>query len=75
MKIEVFQPPLPEMMSESSEVEAPRMMNGGVGVSEFRLPANLQDLLVGIGNPQSIPAATTVPAATTTTATTEIPFR
>ena len=74
MKIEVFQPPLPEMMSEGGEVEAPRMMNGGVGVSEFRLPANLQDLLVGIGNPQSIPAATTVPAATTTTATTEVPF-
>ena len=74
MKIEVFQPPLPEMMSESSEVEAPRMMNGGVGVSEFRLPANLQDLLVGIGAPQSIPAAASVPATATTTATTEVPF-
>ena len=74
MKIEVFQPPLPEMMSEGGEVEAPRMMNGGIGVSEFRFPANLQDLLVGIGNPQSIPAATTVPAATTATATTEVPF-
>ena len=74
MKIEVFQPPLPEMMSEGGDVEAPRMMNGGVGVSEFRLPANLQDLLVGIGAPQSIPAAASVPATTTTTATTEVPF-
>ena len=62
------------MMSEGGDVEAPRMMNGGVGAGEFRLPANLQDLLVGIGNPQSIPAATTVPAATTATATTEVPF-
>ena len=74
MKIEVFQPPLPEMMSEGGDVEAPRMMNGGVGVSEFRLPANLQDLLVGIGAPQSIPAAASVPATATTTATTEVPF-
>ena len=63
----------PEEMSKGGEVEVPRMMNGGVGVSEFRLPANLQDLLVGIGNPQSIPAAASVPA-TTTTATTEVPF-
>ena len=70
MKVQFFQP---EMMSEGGDVEAPRMMNGGIGAGEFRLPANLQDLLVGIGNPQSIPAATTVPAATTT-ATTEVPF-
>ena len=54
----------PEEMSEGSEIKVPRMMNGGVGVGEFRLPANLQDLLVGIGAPQSIPAATTVPATT-----------
>ena len=70
MKVQFFQP---EMMSEGGDVETPRMMNGGIGAGEFRLPANLQDLLVGIGNPQNIPAAATVPAATTT-ATTEVPF-
>ena len=40
MKIEVFRPPLPEMMSEGGEVEIPRMRNGGFNPASLNLNIN-----------------------------------
>ena len=43
MKIEVFQPPLPEMMSEGGEIEVPKMRRGGMGFSPKAIIPNIDE--------------------------------
>jgi plasmid maintenance system antidote protein VapI len=43
MKIEVFQPPLPEMMSEGGEIEVPKMRRGGMGFSPKSIIPNIDE--------------------------------
>ena len=43
MKIEVFQPPLPKMMSEGGEIKVPKMRRGGMGFSPKAIIPNIDE--------------------------------